>query len=101
MTLQERIGKTLDFLRGRKHAYQLVFGNRAGDRVLEDLAKFCRATESCAVLDANGRLDEKMTFVLIGRNEVFQRINQHMNLSSADLYTLYKGPQLNQEQDNG
>jgi hypothetical protein len=81
------LGKTLDFLRNRKRNYQLAFGQPAGQEVLIDLAKFCRANETCYHDDA------RLHAVLEGRREVWLRIQQHLNLSSEQLATLYGGKQ--------
>ncbi len=73
-------------LRLRKSAYQQTFdGHGAPRQVLIDLARFCRATES--VFHPN----ESMKNVLIGRNEVWLRIQQHLNLSSEELFQLQEG----------
>lgn len=86
MTLTERVGRTIDFLRRRKRDYCLAFNTPAGNEVLIDLAKFCRASESCVV---PGEHDASL--VLEGRREVWLRIQQHLNLNSAQLFTLYGG----------
>lgn len=89
MKLQEAITKTLEYLRGRKLAYNLVFrmDQPADQEVLRDLAWFCRANESCAV---PGNHDK--TMILEGRREVFLRIQQHINLTPEQLFDLYSGP---------
>jgi len=81
----EEIGATLDFLRQRKRAYQLTFGSPAAQEVLIDLASFCRANES------TWHDDTRKADVLIGRRETWLRIQQHLNLSSEELMTLYSG----------
>ena len=80
------IRRTMDFIKGRKTAYQLAFKTVAGEEVLADLARFCRAKESVYNVDVH------KTHVLIGRREVFDRIAQHLNLSTQELYHLYGGP---------
>lgn len=77
MTFQEM----LDFLTGRKRAYQQI-----PDGVMHDLAKFCRATQTCGVLG-----DHDATMVLIGRHEVWLRIAQHRGLTPEQLFDLYGG----------
>lgn len=82
------LGRTLDFLRGRKTDYQLVFkGGPAGERVLEDLARFCRANETCF------HEDPRLHAVLEGRREVWLRIQRHLDLSTEQLFSLYSGNQ--------
>lgn len=74
-----------DFLRQRKRAYQLALSTPAGNEVLIDLAKFCRAAETCY------HDDPRKHAVLEGRREVWLRIQDHLNLSSEQLYALYAG----------
>ena len=78
-------GKAIDFLRRRKHTFQLVFGSVAGQEVLRDLAKFCRANQSCF------HEDPRLHAVLEGRREVWLRIERHLNLTSQELYQIYGG----------
>lgn len=87
MDTREQLGRALDFLRGRKRDYQVVFklDNPASARVLEDLARFCRANETCF------HADPRLHAVAEGRREVWLRIQQHLNLSSEDLYKLLSG----------
>ncbi len=80
------ISGAIDFLRRRKQAYQLVFqwAQPADRLVLEDLAKFCRANESCVVPG-----DHDRTLVLEGRREAWLRIQQHLGLAEEQLLELY------------
>jgi hypothetical protein len=75
------------FLQERKRAYSLVFDkNNAADQiVLRDLARFCYANRSCFAAD------ERVHSAREGRREVWLRIQQHLNLTEADLYSLYGG----------
>lgn len=68
-----------------KRAYAVAFGNYAGQMVMADLIKFCRATRSTWSDDPrhHARLE--------GRREVILRINEHLNLSADKLYALYDG----------
>lgn len=102
MNVREAYEQTMEFLRQRKQAYQRAFSSKsrvrpirkayqrvflseAGQMVLQDLSRFCRATEPC--FDP----DEKMTYLLIGRHETWLRIQNHLNLSADELYTLSGG----------
>lgn len=87
MNLQEQVLKTFEFLRFRKRNYQLAFGQPAGQEVLIDLAKFCRADQSC--FDP----DPRVHAALEGRREVWLRIQQHLNLTPQQLTALYSGNQ--------
>lgn len=81
----EALEKAKLFVRGRKHAYQLVFNKESlyTKHVLADLAKFCRANTTTF------HSDDRMHAVLEGRREVFLRIQQHLNLSEDELWDLY------------
>lgn len=83
----EAFGRTLDFLRGRKRDYQLTFTSPAGQRVMADLAAFCRANETCF------HADPRLHAVAEGRREVWLRIQRHLNLTSEQLVELYSGRQ--------
>lgn len=82
--------QAFDFLRRRKINYQLALTSPAGQEVLRDLAKFCRADESAAT---PGNHD--LTMVLVGRREVWLRIQKHLNLTPDQLYALYTGHNFN------
>jgi hypothetical protein len=76
-------GKAL--LRNRALAYQRVFLGHGTDtdKVLSDLATFCRASASTY------HLDQRLSDVLIGRREVFLRISHFLKLTDDDLWSLY------------
>lgn len=78
-----------DFLRRRKIDYQLTFTSPAGQAVLMDLAKFCRADEDAWHKDA------RTTDLLAGRREVWLRIRKHLSLTPDQLYEIYARRQLN------
>jgi hypothetical protein len=94
------MSRVIDFLRDRKRAYQLALtnsrlvttlkraylelkGSPAGNMVLSDLARFCRATTTTWSDDArhHARLE--------GRREVWLRMTEHMNLTPEQLQALY------------
>ncbi len=92
------IRRTLDFLHRRKRAYQLCFGSPAGNEVLVDLVRFCRATKS--TWGSTDRHHARYE----GRREVFLRITEHMHLTTDQLFALYNGRNILQpekEDDNG
>lgn len=80
-------------LRGRAQAYQRVFLRKGADtdKVLVDLAKFCRAHASTFHVQqsASDRLD--------GRREVWLRIQHHLQLTDDQLWTLYGNQSLPEE----
>lgn len=72
----------------RQGAYATTFdredhSNRA---VMEDLAVFCRASESTFHTDA------RMHAVLEGRREVFLRIMDHIGLTPEEFFSKYTKP---------
>lgn len=89
MSLRETAARAFDFLRKRRMAYQLTFqkNNYAAQEVLIDLARFCRASETTFHPDA------RLSAVLEGRREVWLRIANHLNLTSEQLFALYRGNQ--------
>lgn len=85
--LREAANRTIEFLRRRSRDYQLTFASPAGQEVLIDLAKFCRANETTF------RTDAREHAVLEGRREVWLRIANHLRLTPTQLYALYTGSQ--------
>lgn len=82
--MRELYNRVRSFLKGRKGDYCETFrGDGAQLRVLQDLAKFCRAKESTY------HKDERITKMLDGRREVWLRIEQHLQLSPDDLVRIY------------
>jgi len=97
MGINERAARAFNFLRGRKRSYQLTFDKAqpAVQEVLMDLAKFCRANETTF------NADPRIHAALEGRREVWCRIQQHLNLSTEELYALYRGvPLTTNTEDN-
>lgn len=70
-----------DFLRSRLQDYRYVFKSQQGIRVLDDLAKFCRAHES--TFDNDPRVEG----ILQGRREVWLRIARHLNMTEDELWS--------------
>lgn len=78
----------VEYLFTRKRAYQLTFQTNqpANVEVMVDLAKFCRANESCVIPG-----DHDRSLLLAGRYEVWLRLTQHLNLNPEQLADLYAG----------
>lgn len=74
------------FVAQRRTAYVKTFDTPFGAEVLQDLAKFCRATESTF------HPDPRVHAVAEGRREVWLRIQQHLKLSDDDLWRAFGGP---------
>lgn len=75
--------KVQQLLSRRKLAYVRTFLNPPGQEVLEDLAKFCRAGESCF------HADPRIHAALEGRREVWLRIQRHLQLTDEQLFALH------------
>lgn len=86
--LQALVEKTKQFLLARHTAYNAVFRSAHGERVLADLAKFCRANESTF------HADPRLAAQLDGRREVWLRIQKHLNLTQDELWKLHGRPDL-------
>lgn len=74
-----------DVLSGRALDYRLTFAPKSAEAVLEDLAKFCRASESTF------HPDPRVHAVLEGRREVWLRIRDHLDLDNENLWQRYGG----------
>lgn len=74
-----------EFLRARQRAYRMSLLSPSGQEILQDLAKFCRANETCF------HPDPRLHAVAEGRREVWLRIQNHLNLSTPVLYALMSG----------
>jgi hypothetical protein len=66
--------------------YRVTFGTPAGQRVLEDLAQFCRVSTTDTAY-APGDTNE--TMMRLGTQEVFRHICLHLNLTTEQLVGLY------------
>lgn len=86
---QEKAMRALDYLRVRSRNYKLAFSSPPAQDVLIDLAKFCRANESC--FDA----DPRKHAILEGRREVWLRLMNHIRLNPDELYAIYQGAHFN------
>jgi hypothetical protein len=82
---KEAIERTKRFLSRRKQAYTTVFNAESVDaqKVLKDLAQFCRAHQSTFLPDARAHA------VLEGRREVWLRITNHLNMTPEKLWEIY------------
>lgn len=76
----------IEFLRDRSKAYLLTFEKNqpANKAVLEDLARFCRANESCVIPG-----DRDKTLILEGRREVWLRLMQMIHLTPEEQFALF------------
>jgi len=75
-----------EFLVTRGQAYRQTFKGIYAERVLIDLARFCRANESTFAPDPRAE------GILQGRREVWLRVSKHLNLSEDELQA-YFNPQ--------
>lgn len=78
--------RVLDFLKLRKRSYQFTFGQPQHNEALKDLAKFAHIGK--AAYHSKRRLND----ILIGRQEMFFRITEHLKLQPDELYDLYNKP---------
>lgn len=92
-----------DFLFRRRNAYCKVFLQMDGqpapyaEEVLADLARFCRANQTCF------HEDPRVNAALEGRREVWLRLQQHLRLSEDQLQRIYlpNQPSTLKETSNG
>lgn len=83
--VRERWERIKDFLLNRQLAYQNTFvaGSPAADKVLKDLARFCRAHNTTF------HPDPRMHAILEGRREVFLRIERFLKLTPEEVWELH------------
>lgn len=87
---RDAIAKAQEFVTQRKAAYHRTFEGTGvdGKAVLTDLANFCRAHQS--TFDQNPAVANRLD----GRREVWLRIQQHLNLTDAQLWELFRIPRI-------
>lgn len=71
------------YLSRRRTAYVRTFTGPFADEVLQDLARFCRASQSTF------HPDPRVHAVAEGRREVWLRIQQHLQLTDDQLWRVY------------
>lgn len=69
----------------RRYVYQETFKGPLAHEVLQDLARFCRATESTF------HIDPRAHAMMEGRREVWLRLQHHLQLPPEQLWELYDG----------
>ena len=92
MTLDSLVGEARRFLFQRRTAYVQTFSGPVAEEVLIDLARFCRAHTTTF------HADPRVAAMLDGRREVWIRIQQHLQLSDADVWRLMGRPDLDTNQ---
>jgi hypothetical protein len=75
----DELQRLKDALAERQKAFLMAFAGASGEAVLADLARFCRANESCFHADA------RLHAVLEGRREVWLRIQTQLTSSIEEL----------------
>ncbi len=85
MTLQEWLDRLRIAVGDRRHAYREVFKGPNAEIVLKDLARFCRAHESTF------HADPRAHALAEGRREVWLRLQEHLQLTPEQLWSLYSG----------
>lgn len=82
-----------NFFLKRTIAYNKVFAKESPytHDVLSDLAKFCRAYET------SFHPNPHVQAALEGRREVWLRIQEHLNLTSDQIYALHRGKEIKSE----
>lgn len=83
MRVSELLTAAKAFLGSRQTVYHQTFLNPVGERVLADLARFCRAH------DSTFHTDPRVDALLEGRREVWLRIERHLRLTPEQLWAIY------------
>jgi len=71
------------FVAERQTDYIRTFSTPHGEKVLADLARFCRANETTF------HTDPRVHAALEGRREVFLRLQAHLNLQDEELFRYF------------
>lgn len=82
-------------------AYKLAFGNAAGEAVLQDLAAFCRAAETCVVTHPGTPVDLNRTLINEGRREVWLRITEFLHLAPEQILALRMQRRIGMKTEDG
>ena len=82
-----------DFISRRRNAYCRTFLGPEGEIVLQDLAKFCRANDTCF------HMDPRAHAVAEGRREVWLRIQKQIKLTDEQLWALHGAAPSNPQQE--
>ncbi len=84
--IKDTVSKIKELFRSRKLSYQMTFQKSSpyAQHVLRDLAKFCRAHDSTFTTD------DRTTYMLEGRREVWLRLQNHLNLTLDEIYDLHQ-----------
>lgn len=82
--VNDLVEKLKVFFNERQHSYQTTFTGVHGEKVLADLAKFCKVHQSSI-----SPKDDRLTYVYEGRREVFLRIQHQLKLSQDQIWDLY------------
>lgn len=72
--------EALELFAAAKRAYQVTYNTPPGESVQADLAIFCHANTTTAVLG-----DRDQTLILEGRRQVWLRIREYLDLSPEEL----------------
>lgn len=84
-------------LRRRRYAYRRLFLgdnglNADGQTVLADLAKFCRANNSTAIVSPVSRSVDPIAMAMAeGRREVWLRLMAHLHIDERVVFNLDEG----------
>ena len=87
VSVADAVRMTLEALGLRSRSYYLVFRSPSGAEVLRDLSQFCRADGRRLPWGATSTDIARE----VGRQEVWNRIMQHLKLTPEELYDLYGG----------
>lgn len=79
--------ESLKYFAEWKTAYGLAFSDAIKMPAFADLAKFCRARETCVVPG-----DRDQSYVMEGRRQVFLRIQNFLERTPEELVALYTKP---------
>lgn len=85
---REAAHKLKRFIFRRQAAYLDTFAGPRAETVLQDIANFCRA---CKTIYTS---EERASWILEGRRQVWMRIQDQLRLTQDELWRLYRDPKI-------
>lgn len=89
----------MEVIRVRSRDYKLSVNAPGVQAMLTDLAKFCRGVRTLNT-DVEEVSPTRLA-MLVGRQQVWERIQHHLNLSTEELYLIYTGKPWKAEVEDG
>lgn len=98
MTPEEQ--SQLEAQRKRSRNYQAAFAHPIAQEMLQDLAVYCRGGVSAVPETEAEKVDVYRTMIILGRQQVWLRIMNHLNLQPSQMYAIFSRRAFQAETDD-